>query len=149
MVYSGGCACGRISFTTDGELLGVTWCYCVTCQKQSGAPFLPFADFEKATISWTQQPDVWSSSEIAERYFCKDCGSTVGMRYFFEPNRFFVTVGLIAGGEASELAPGCHIFLKDKPIWFQLPDDGTARREEFSTAYAQRIDEYEKKHGAN
>lgn len=145
MSHLGSCACGRITFKTSGEVLSVTWCYCVTCQKQSGAPFLPFADFEKATVSWNQNPDIWSSSKLAERYFCKACGSAIGMLYFFDPNRIGITMGLIDGGKDLKLPPSAHIFLKDKPAWFQVPEDGAERCQEFNNNFTERVSAHERK----
>jgi hypothetical protein len=137
MSYSGKCACGRISFIANGDILSTTWCYCVTCRKQSGAPFLPFADLEKKAVSWNQEPDIWPSSDIAERLFCKVCGSVVGMRYFVEADRVGIAIGVLDDAEGLELIPSAHIFLKDKPGWFQVPDDGAERCQEFSTAWEE------------
>ena len=147
MAYSGKCACGRISFEATTKALSVTWCYCITCQRQSGSPFLPFTDFDKDSISWTQEPEVWASSDIGERYFCKQCGSTIGMRYFFEPDRFGITVGLLDGGKQLELRPSAHIYLKDKPAWFDVPDDGARRWQEFNMEFTERIEQHRKKAG--
>ncbi len=135
MSYSGSCACGRISFKASGEILSVTWCYCLTCRKQSGAPFLPFADLDKTAVSWNREPDIWPSSDIAERLFCKICGSVVGMRYFVEADRVGIAIGLFDKAKELKMAPSAHIFLKDKPGWFQVPDDGAEMCQEFSSAW--------------
>lgn len=144
MAYAGSCACGRISFKVSGDLLEVNWCYCVPCRKQAGGPFLPFGDFNKQNVSWSQQPDVWASSKFAERYYCKQCGSAIGMLYLFQPDRLGIVAGLFDGKEAAKLTPTAHIFLKDKPEWFNVPDDGAGRYQGFPGGFEKQIEEYQK-----
>jgi hypothetical protein len=140
----GGCACGRISYHVDGELSRVDWCYCRTCQRQSGSAFLPFASFQPASISWIQQPDIMASSTIAKRYFCKDCGSVMGMSYDFQPDEIGITCGTVEGPVPP---PSAHIFLKDKPSWFTVPDDGAKRQETFSDGFLKRLSEWKRGKG--
>ena len=70
---------------------------------------------------WSQEPDVWKSSRVAERYLCKKCGSTMGMIYMFAPDTIGIAAGTIKKGEVP--GPFAHIFLKDKPSWFTIPND--------------------------
>ncbi len=69
------------------------------------------------------------------------------MRYFFEPDRVAVTVGCLDGGKQLELQPSAHIFLKDKPAWFEVPEDGARRWQEFHTEFTERIEEHRTKKG--
>lgn len=135
--------CGRITYHTNSKPLSVTWCFCVTCQKQSGCAFLPFAEFQLQSVVWDREPDIYNASDIAERYSCRECGSALGMRYHFVPNITYVTVGSINERQRAALEPTAYIFLKDKPAWFNVPT-ATAGCEEFGEKFTRRISEWRK-----
>ena len=80
-VLTGGCQCGAIRFAVAGAPAKISICHCRMCQKASGAPFASFADIEKSDFSWTRgQPAAFKSSTIAERDYCKDCGTPLSFR---------------------------------------------------------------------
>jgi hypothetical protein len=75
-VLSGGCQCGAIRFALSAPPTKVSICHCRMCQKAVGAPFASFAEVEKSDFTWTRgQPATFRSSSIAERGFCRDCGT--------------------------------------------------------------------------
>jgi hypothetical protein len=80
-VLTGGCQCGAIRFALSAPPAKVSICHCRMCQKASGAPFASFAEIEKADFAWTRgQPVAFRSSSIAERDFCRDCGTPLSFR---------------------------------------------------------------------
>jgi hypothetical protein len=80
-VLTGGCQCGTIRFALKAAPTRVSICHCRMCQKAVGAPFASFADIEKSDLSWTRgQPAAFRSSSIAERDFCRDCGTPLSFR---------------------------------------------------------------------
>jgi hypothetical protein len=50
------------------------------CQKASGAPFMVFVRFAVERVHWSQAPATFASSNIAERGFCRDCGTPLSYR---------------------------------------------------------------------
>jgi hypothetical protein len=51
------------------------------CQKAAGAPFASFADIDLGDFAWTRgQPAAFRSSSIAERDFCRECGTMLSFR---------------------------------------------------------------------
>ena len=49
--------------------------------KAAGAPFASFADIDRGDFAWTRgQPAAFRSSSIAERDFCRDCGTPLSFR---------------------------------------------------------------------
>ena len=85
-VLTGGCQCGAIRFALSASPKKVSICHCRMCQKASGAPFASFADVEKADFTWTRgKPAAFRSSSIAERNFCKDCGTPLSFRLIDGP----------------------------------------------------------------
>jgi hypothetical protein len=62
------------------------------CQKASGQPFMAFATFDESDLRWTRgKPAVFRSSNLAERGFCKDCGTPLFFK--FEGREFSMTTG--------------------------------------------------------
>jgi hypothetical protein len=62
------------------------------CQKASGQPFMAFATFDDNDLRWTRgTPSVFRSSNVAERGFCKDCGTPLFFK--FEGREFSITTG--------------------------------------------------------
>ena len=80
-LLTGGCQCGAIRFALSAPPKKVSICHCRMCQKAAGAPFASFADIDRSDFSWTRgKPAAFRSSTIAERDFCKDCGTPLSFR---------------------------------------------------------------------
>ena len=80
-VLTGGCQCGAIRFALKAPPTKVSICHCRMCQKASGAPFAAFAEIENSDFTWTRgKPAAFRSSSIAERGFCRDCGTPLSFR---------------------------------------------------------------------
>ena len=85
-VLTGGCQCGAVRFALSAPPPKVSICHCRMCQKASGAPFASFADIEHADFAWTKgKPAAFKSSSIAERDFCRDCGTPLTYRLIDGP----------------------------------------------------------------
>ena len=62
------------------------------CQKASGQPFMAFATVKEQHLNWTRgMPAVYRSSSVAQRGFCKDCGTPLAFK--FEGDEISVTTG--------------------------------------------------------
>ena len=80
-VLTGGCQCGAIRFALSAAPTKVSICHCRMCQKAAGAPFASFAEIGKSDFAWTRgKPAAFASSSIAERDFCRDCGTPLSFR---------------------------------------------------------------------
>ena len=85
-VLTGGCQCGAVRFALSAVPMKVSICHCRMCQKASGAPFASFADIDRADFTWTKgMPAAFRSSSIAERDFCRDCGTPLSYRLIDGP----------------------------------------------------------------
>ena len=96
----GGCACGRIRFTAEVENDEAYLCHCRICQRSTGNLSVAFKNFRKADVTWQGEPDRYRSSLIAERPYCRECGTSLGFAYpdsenmdltvaaFDDPSRF-------------------------------------------------------------
>ncbi|WCR58509.1 GFA family protein [Wolbachia endosymbiont of Ctenocephalides felis wCfeJ] len=78
--YEGGCLCDNTTFIARGEPSNPHLCSCTICRKSSGAPTIAWVEFPSKNFEWTKsQPSLYRSSERAQRYFCKQCGSLLGV----------------------------------------------------------------------
>ena len=80
MAYVGGCQCGRVRYRADEPRDRSSVCYCRMCQKASGGPFMAFVRFRANQVQWSSPPDVFASSNLVERGFCRNCGTPLSYR---------------------------------------------------------------------
>lgn len=89
----GGCLCGaaRYEINLDGNKTGN--CHCRDCQKNSGAPFMPFANVDSGQFRWIAKPEgVYQSSSWARRRFCMKCGTPLTWEAIERPERQSVSM---------------------------------------------------------
>ena len=78
MSISGGCQCGAVRFMADSLGLSAI-CHCRMCQKAMGNVFGIFV--VPHGFAWTRgEPAAFESSSLAERVFCRACGTPLGFR---------------------------------------------------------------------
>ena len=76
----GGCACGAIRYSYEGEPLFAMNCHCRDCQRETGSAYVPVLGVPAATFRVIQgSPKFFDvkadSGNITRRGFCADCGS--------------------------------------------------------------------------
>lgn len=144
IMFRGSCACGNIQYTSTALPDVLVNCNCSQCRKISGAPYLTFAAVPVKSLSWSTPPSAFRFSDIAQRGFCPLCGSSLTMAYHCQPERISVAAGTIdeTSVHGNLPKPSMHIFLKEKAGWFQLPEDGLDRWEEFSTPFQEKLDRW-------
>ena len=76
-VFTGGCACGQLTFAARGRPKRVGLCHCMTCRKVSGSPFNAFVIFPIGQVTISGEMKGWSATPESERCFCPRCGSQV------------------------------------------------------------------------
>jgi hypothetical protein len=117
-MLSGSCGCGAVQFEIAQVPEVLTNCYCKTCQKLHGAPFVTFARVLVSAVKWIKHDTLQHQrfSTIASRARCGSCGSQVYMEYFLRPHIVNFSAGLFDGAvglpNISKL-----IYLKDKSAW--------------------------------
>lgn len=145
-LITGSCACRHISYTASQPPSDVTNCHCTTCRKQAGAPYQSWATFAPGSLTWDKDklPSVRRSSAFATRGFCPKCGSSVSMKYDYEPELLSVTTGTIDSAHQGKIPkPSCYLFLQEKVAWFDMPDDGVGRWDRFSPDMAESLEKWQ------
>lgn len=120
--YDGGCLCGALRFTADGEPLVVDYCHCDLCRRSSGAPVLVWASFKAASFRYTRgAPKQYASSDHGLRDFCATCGTQVLFRTVREPDSVDINVGAL--DEPGRCVPTMHIHCARALPWLAIHDD--------------------------
>jgi hypothetical protein len=118
---TGGCLCGAVRYEVIGPLRDVVNCHCSMCQRLHGS-FGPHSKARKVNITVTKDDGLgwYKTSEVAQRGFCRNCGSGL----FWEPFELDAT-GIIAGtlDGPTELNTIGHIFVGEKSDFYEIHDD--------------------------
>ena len=152
----GSCSCGSCVYIGTMLPLSITFCHCIDCRKNSGAPFLSYGLFHNSALRWTgshpgkaapikiSPSHVKTSNEpIAVRGSCAECGSQLFMKYHCRPDGTSVVMGIVDEDSVSGIlpAPKEHIFLSEKAQWFELAhDDGLQRHQSFNESFQNRFE---------
>ena len=113
----GGCNCGRVRIVVRGEPLRAGLCHCLTCRKETGAPFMAFAVWDTSRMSVTGETRSWTAT-TDHRHFCPACGSAL-----FGTNDKDGEVEILMGifDEApSGLVPDYELWTLRREHWLQL-----------------------------
>lgn len=78
---TGGCACGRVRYSVTVENHDAYLCHCRMCQRATGSVSIAFTGVKQANVRWDSEPDWFDSSPIAERPYCRECGTSLGFRF--------------------------------------------------------------------
>lgn len=120
-VTTGSCLCGAVQYEVRGPLRDVVNCHCSMCQRLHGG-FGPHSKARKTNISVTKSDGLawYKTSDIAQRGFCRVCGSGL----FWEPFELDAT-GILAGtlDGSTGLKTIGHIFVGEKADFYQIDDE--------------------------
>lgn len=121
---SGGCLCGRITFTAINPT-NVHSCSCDICQKHTGGQTVVWLEFAAYDVQWTGEggrPATWRSSDVSSRAFCPRCGSSLGA--IDDGPVIALLSGVFDQNDNPTFAPDFHAFEDMKPQWWRevLPD---------------------------
>jgi hypothetical protein len=115
MSWTGGCQCGAVRYRLDAEPAGSNICHCRMCQKASGCPFMAFAGVRLSEFVVTSGAiATFSSSDIAERGFCAQCGTPLTYQGLGS-DRVSVTLGSLDDSGAVE--PKTQLGVESKVSW--------------------------------
>ncbi len=114
---TGGCQCGAIRYRLDAAPNRATICHCRMCQKAGGAPFMAFAGVPEPAFVLTRGEPAWyKSSEIADRGFCRDCGTPLTYRGA-KSGRVSVTLGSL--DDPNAIAPEGQLGVEAELAWLK------------------------------
>ena len=129
-MLTGRCLCGSCSYTIEGEPVVVAHCYCLDCQRLSGAGHTTGAMFPKDGVTLTGVPATFSlrgdSGATVTRLFCPTCGSPLFGMNSGMPQFMTVCLGTLDASDVSDaLRPQVAIFTRARRPWDET-DAGVA-----------------------
>jgi hypothetical protein len=137
-MLKGSCACGRIQYEIDGELIGpVTYCHCWRCRKHSGSSFGTTAGVKSPDFSLVSGQELlssWQSSPGVHRFFAGCCGSPIYKRHDGMPEVFGFRLGTLDSDPARKAA--LHFMVGSKVPWAEIRD--TLRQEPGGVPFGER-----------
>ena len=118
-VHTGGCQCGRVRYALNTRA-EAAFCHCRMCQRATGGVFAALAWVPKARFAWTHgDPARFASSSLAERAFCRDCGTPLTFTYHHTDGTN-VTIGSLDDPESVSLT--MHHGVESRVSWLKLCD---------------------------
>jgi len=124
-MLSGSCACGRIHYEINGQLLGpVAYCHCWRCRKHSGSSFGTTAEVkaaEFAIVAGEELMSIWQSSPGVRRFFAGCCGSPIYKVDDADPSMLGFRLGTL-DVDPHRLAD-MHFLVGSKAPWVEIYDD--------------------------
>lgn len=90
---SGECLCGQTHITAEAQNSFFHACHCDICRTWGGGPMLAFEAGNSVSLSGGDAIGIYSSSDWAERGFCKSCGTHLFYR-LKESRHYYLPLGL-------------------------------------------------------
>jgi hypothetical protein len=116
---SGRCLCSAVSFTAEEVETHHHVCHCGMCRRWGGGPIFGAS---ASGVKFEGESNIarYTSSEWAERGFCKTCGSN--LFYFLKPaNQYILCVGTF--DDTSPFVVAGEIYIDRKPAGYTLAGD--------------------------
>ncbi len=115
-LLAGGCQCGAVRYALDQQPVNVHVCHCRMCQKAVGGPFAVICPVDKVNFHVTRGTISWfKSSELANRGFCRDCGTPL---FYEEQGSGHISVTLGSLDDPDDLRPAAQSGVESRVVWF-------------------------------
>lgn len=123
-VRNGGCACGDLKYSVEGEPINTLFCYCKECQVHTGSDKWFGAWFPKAKFKiMSGNPSIYTrkgySGKNMNHVFCAHCGVMVAAEVTAGN---FYSVGVSTLDTLDDLAPSMAIYTASAPSWAVFPE---------------------------
>ena len=116
----GSCLCGLVTITASSINKNLGACHCGMCRKWGGGPLLAVDCGKDVSIDGEDSIGIYSSSEWAERGFCKKCGTHLFYR-FKGSSQYTVPAGIF--NENTNLNFDHQIFIDEKPDYYSFSNE--------------------------
>ena len=115
---SGGCQCGAVRFHVTMQPFGMHYCHCRMCQKAFGSFFAPLFHVPVGRFEITRGDlAIFMSSDIAERGFCRDCGTPLSVHTVNDPT---ICVAIGSLDEPAKMVPGIQYGIEGRLPYFAV-----------------------------
>ena len=119
MSNTGGCLCGDVTYSVEGEPVMNFICHCKNCQKQSGSAFSINLVYPKPQFKHEGELSTYVDKSQAGRplmrQFCENCGTPVFSSLPHMPDIVVLKVGTL--DDNSTYSPAAEIWCSSKQNW--------------------------------
>jgi len=141
---TGGCQCGAVRYELMGPVRRACICHCRMCQKASGQPFMAFATVDQEQLRWTRgTPAVFRSSNLAQRGFCRDCGTPLTFQFQSQGEEIAMTIGSL--DDPTAVSPTTQYGVESAIAWCATLSDlpRVTTEDDFGPELAARFASYQ------
>ncbi len=117
--YSGNCLCGAVEYEATISKPHIDACHCGMCRRQTGGPVMAVIA-DSLEVKDEADLGVYSSSDWAERCFCRKCGSNLFYRL---KNGVIISVHAGSMNGIEDFTFKTEIFIEDKPNFYAFSGD--------------------------
>jgi hypothetical protein len=126
-VATGGCQCGKVRYALYVAPENSHVCHCRMCQRATGGLFAALAGAPREKFAWTKgEPAFFASSNLAERGYCRDCGTPLSFVYDYLGARFYVTIGSLDDPNAAPIIKQYGV--ESRLSWVKICEDVPAEK---------------------
>lgn len=118
VIPTGGCQCGAVRYRVTGGFGGMGLCHCRMCQRATGGAFAPLVT--AYGVEWQGELARFQSSDVADRGFCRDCGTPLTYDPYAEDG-IELMVGTL--DDPNIVAPRRHAGVEHMVRWLHFADD--------------------------
>lgn len=122
MTLTGGCYCGRLSYSISAPLLNARSCHCSKCRKIFSGAGSAYAEVQAGSFEWISSTADLRSFETIPGWsicFCGSCGSTLAATHAGEVRG--VTLGGVDGDPGVAIEK--HVFVGSRAPWDHIGGD--------------------------
>lgn len=125
--FTGGCLCGAVRYSCNGDPLMAGHCHCEDCRRSSGTGHCSHLIVPEAAVKMTGETRAYErpadSGHLISRHFCPTCGSAV----FSLNSAMAGTIALRASSldDLEVFKPQMHVYAARAASW-DKPSEGLA-----------------------
>ena len=116
MKAEGRCLCGAVEFSADDVESDLHICHCSMCRRWVGGPTFSIAA-KGVVFRGEENIQRYDSSAVAERGFCRICGSSLFYRSK-ETGQYVLGMGAI--DDQASFRTGSEIYIDQKPPGYEI-----------------------------
>jgi hypothetical protein len=124
MAVTGGCLCGGVQFTYEGDIGPAGYCHCSDCRRCTGGAYtlsvrLLTSGFEVHCGSFGHFTKSGDNGQALTRHFCSSCGAPIYTSFEHRPEFIHVKAG--AFDDPSVVLPAHETWTRSRVVWAEIP----------------------------
>ncbi len=119
-IGKGTCLCGAVKIAAKNMSNKVGACHCNMCRTWGGGALLAVDCGSDVSFEGEKNIGIFSSSDWAERGFCKQCGTHLFYRLKAN-HQYFIPIGLFKNTQ--ELIFDHQVFIDEKPEYYSFANE--------------------------